>query len=160
MTFRIKNTYQFTAAKDYEGNYVTELPQLMFSRSDDSNNSLQNVLEKNQEPLYIKVERLVFNKMFNIDNQNISIFQFNDENKENTFWEFKMTKSLRKVQHDISYLKQYFNEFNEVKIKNLFDEDKTKLSGKLTLQNLNSKDCKVKMKKKMALILGLLHEND
>ena len=148
MAFRIKNTYQFTAEKDYEGKYVTELPQLVFSRSDDRNNSLQNVVEKNQEPLYIKVERLVFNKMFNIDNQNISIFQFNDTDIKNTFWEFKMTKTLRKGQHDILYLKQYFNKFNEVNIKFVFEQDKTKTSGKLTLQNSNSKDCKIKMKKK------------
>ena len=62
MAFRIKYTYQFTAKKDYEGHYITELPQLIFSRSDDSNNAIQSVLDKNQETLYIKAERLCFNK--------------------------------------------------------------------------------------------------
>ena len=62
MAFRIKNTYQFTAQKDNEGHYITELPQLIFSRSDNSNNTIQSVLDKNQETLYIKAERLCFNK--------------------------------------------------------------------------------------------------
>ena len=92
MAFRIKNTYQFNAKKDYEGHYITELPQLLFSRSDDNNDSIQSVLDKNQDQLYIKAERLCFNKMFNIDNQNIYIYEFNDD----MAWTLKMTKSLRK----------------------------------------------------------------
>ena len=145
MAFRIKNTYQFNAKKDYEGHYITELPQLLFSRSDDNNDSIQSVLDKNQDQLYIKAERLCFNKMFNIDNQNIYIYEFNDTDPDDMAWTLKMTKSLRKGQKNVKELADFFTSFHEAGIKFSFEPDKTKVSGKLIIQNNNVKDYKIKI---------------
>ena len=148
MAFRIKNTYQFNSKIDYSGNYITALPQLIFARSDDSNDSIQSVLDKNQDQLYIKAERLCFNKMFNIDNQNIYIYGFNDTDTDDMPWTLKMTKSLRKGQQNVKEMSDVFTSFNEAGIKFAFEPDKTKVSGKLIIQNNNVKDHKIKLKKK------------
>ena len=158
MAFRIKNTYQFNCKKDYDGHYITELPQLVFVRSDDNNDSIQSVLDRNQEQLYIKAERLCFNKIFNIDNQNIYIYEINDEDVHNISWTLKMTKSLRRGQKNVTELKDFFTLFNEARLKFSFEQDKTKVSGKLTIENNNIKVFKIKLKKKMAMILGLLND--
>ena len=143
MAFRIKNTYQFNSKIDYSGNYITALPQLIFARSDDSNDSIQSVLDKNQDQLYIKAERLCFNKMFNIDNQNIYIYGFNDT--DDMPWTLKMTKSLRKGQKNVKELNDFFTLFNEAGLKFSFEPDKTKVSGKLTIENNNIKVFKIKL---------------
>ena len=158
MAFRIKNTYQFNSKIDYSGNYITALPQLIFARSDDSNDSIQSVLDKNQDQLYIKAERLCFNKMFNIDNQNIYIYEFNDTDPDDISWTLKMTKSLRKGQKNVKELSDFFTSFNEAGIQFAFELDKTKVSGKLIKQNNKVKDYKIKLKKKIAMILCLLNE--
>ena len=147
MAFRIKNTYQFTCKKDFDGHYIYELPQLVFVRSDDNNDSIQSVLDRNQEQLYIKAERLCFNKIFNIDNQNIYIYELNDEDDDNIYWTLKMTKSLRTSQQNLKELTDFFSIFNEAGLKFSFEPDKSKVSGKLTIENKNSKVYKIKIKK-------------
>ena len=107
MAFRIKNTYQFNCKTDYDGHYITELPQLVFVRYDDNNESIQSVLDRNQEQLYIKAERLCFNKIFNIDNQNIYIYEINDQDIDNISWTLKLTKSLRRGQKNVTELKDF-----------------------------------------------------
>ena len=158
MAFRIKNTYQFTCKKDFDGHYIYELPQLVFVRSDDNNDSIQSVLDRNQEQLYIKAERLCFNKIFNIDNQNIYIYELNDEDDDNIYWTLKMTKSLRTSQQNLKELTNFFSIFNEAGLKFSFEPDKSKVSGKLTIENKNIKVYKIKIKKKMAMMLGLLND--
>ena len=158
MAFRIKNTYQFNCKKDYDGHYINELPQLIFVRSDDNNNSIQSVLDRNQEKLYIKAERLCFNKIFNVDNQNIYIYEIDDADIDNISWTLKLTKSLRKGQKNVKELNDFFTLFNEVGLKFSFETEKTKVSGKLTIENNNIKVYKIKLKKKMAMILGLLND--
>ena len=157
MAFRIKNTYQFACKKDFDGHYISELPQLIFVRSDDNNDSIQNALDRNQDQLYIKAERVCFNKIFNIDNQNIYIYEINEED-DKLVWTLKMTKSLRTSQQNIKELTDVFNIFNEVGLKFSFEPDKSKVSGKLTIENKNSKVYKIKLKKKLAMILGLLND--
>ena len=34
MAFRIKNTYQFRCKQNYDGKYLTEIPEMIFSKSD------------------------------------------------------------------------------------------------------------------------------
>ena len=138
MAFRIKNTYQYISKKDFDGNYYNEIPQLTYSRSDD--NSLQSILEKNKETLYVKAERLCFNNIFNIDNQNIYIYLM----KEMDF-ELKKTKSLRKGQHNFEFLNNFFHSFSDIGINFKFEKDKSNFSGKLTIENTNIQDCKIKL---------------
>ena len=72
MAFRIKNTYQFRCKQNYDGKYLTEIPELIFSKSDD--NAFQNTLEINKNSLFLKVDRMCFSKILNVDNQNLFIF--------------------------------------------------------------------------------------
>ena len=131
MAFRIKNTYQFNCKKDYDGHYINELPQLIFVRSDDNNNSIQSVLDRNQEQLYIKAERLCFNTIFNVDNQNIYIYEIDDADIDNISWTLKLTKSLRKGQKNVKELNDFFTLFNEVGLKFSFETEKNKSIRKI-----------------------------
>ena len=72
--------------------------------------------------------------------------------------DIKTEKSLRRGQKNVTELKDFFTLFNEAGLKFSFEQDKTKLSGKLTIENNNSKVFKIKLKKKMAMILGLLND--
>ena len=71
MTFRIKNTYQFRCKKNYDGKYLTEIPELIFSKSDD--NAFQNTLEINKNTLFLKVDRMCFSKIFIPVNSNYKL---------------------------------------------------------------------------------------
>ena len=57
-------------------------------------------------------------------------------------------KSLRKGQTNIKELNNFFTLFNEAGLKFSFEPDKTKVSGKLTIENNNIKVFKIKIKKK------------
>ena len=87
---------------------------------------------------------MCFNKIFNIDNQNIYIYEINEED-DKLVWTLKMTKSLRTSQQNIKELTDVFNIFNEVGLKFSFEPDKSKVSGKLTIENKNSKVYKIKL---------------
>ena len=56
-----------------------------------------------------------------------------------------MTKSLRTGQHTVKGLSEFFTSFNEAGIKFVFEQDKTKVSGKLTKEKNKDKDYKMKL---------------
>ena len=155
MTFRIKNTYQFNGKRNYDGDYITEIPELVFSRSDD--NSLINNIEQNRNSVFIKAERLCFNKIFNIENQNIKLFSYNEQTQ---IWSEVKSILLKRGQYNYEDLDLVFKKILQNNIIFNFKADNTKISGILEIENKNKYDIKLVLKKKMALILGILTENN
>ena len=153
MTFRIKNTYQFRCKQNYDGNFVWgEIPELIFSKSDD--NAFQNTLEINKNPLFLKVDRMFFNKILNVDNQNLFFFQHKED--DNTWHRIK-SKFIYINQFTSDDFDKLFKDLSTIKLEFRFIADKTKLTGHLSIENKNNYSIKISLKKKMAFILGLLH---
>ena len=91
MEFRIKNTYQYRCKKSLSnGNFLSsEIPELIFAWSDE--NAIENTLKDNIKPLYLKVDRMSFNKILNIDTQSIYFYKYK---RNESLWEKIKTKSI------------------------------------------------------------------
>ena len=152
MTFRIKNTYQFRCKKNYDGKYLTEIPELIFSKSDD--NAFQNTLEINKNTLFLKVDRMCFSKIFNVENQNLFFFRHDGQN--NTWHQIK-SKFIYINQFNSDDFDKLFKDLSSIQLEFTFKPDKNKMAGNLSIENKNNFSIKIHLKKKLAFILGLLN---
>ena len=154
MEFRIKLTYQYICKKSLSnGNFISsEIPELIFAWSDE--NAIQNTLKNNIKPLYLKVDRMSFSKILNIDTQSIYFYSYK---RNESVWEKIKTKSIHINRFNSDDFHELFNDLSTINLQFDFQGDKTKLSGKLKIINKNNNAIKIVLKKKIALILGLLN---
>ena len=157
MEFRIKNTYQYRCKKSLSnGNFLSsEIPELIFAWSDE--NAIENTLKDIIKPLYLKVDRMSFNKILNIDTQSIYFYKYK---RNESVWEKIKTKSIHLNRFNCDDFDTLFNDLSSINLEFAFEGDKTKLNGKLKIINKNNYSIKIVLKKKIAFILGLLTTYD
>ena len=148
MTFRIKSKYVFKANIEESGNWSNEIPELNFSKCDDT--FLTNRINNINGTVCIQPDRIKFCNIFNTTEQNIVYSWFvGDEKQTKTF-------TIQKGCYTTKSLQEILNFFDK-RIKFTFVVNgKNVTEGNLQVENLSETDIIMIMNRNLILNTGLI----